>query len=102
MKTRSKELTPHAAAALLDVIPTGRKKPEPRPLDTGGALLNPTDAAAFLHCSEWTLASYRCKGTGPRFCKLGNRVRYTPASLAEWIEAHSAASTSEHDMKKAG
>lgn len=44
---------------------------------------------------------WRCHGTGPRFCKLGNRVRYAPAVLAEWVEAHSAASTSEHDAKKA-
>lgn len=36
------------------------------------------------------------------FCKLGNRVRYMPTALAEWIEAHSAASTSEHDAKKVG
>jgi predicted DNA-binding transcriptional regulator AlpA len=76
------------------------------PLETrppaGGALLNPKAAAAFLSCSEWTLAEWRCKGTGPRFCKLGNRVRYTPAELAAWIEAHSAASTSEHDVRRAG
>lgn len=67
-----------------------------------GALLGPREAAAFLRCSEWTLAEWRCKGTGPRFCKLGNRVRYSPAALAEWVEAHTAASTSEHDMKKVG
>ena len=65
-----------------------------------GALLDPPAAAAFLGCSYWTLAMWRCQGIGPRFCKLGNRVRYTPAALAEWIEAHSAASTSEHDAKK--
>lgn len=68
----------------------------------GGSLLDPKAAAAFLNCSEWTLAEWRCKGTGPRFCKLGNRVRYTPAALAEWIEANTAASTSEHDARKAG
>jgi len=67
-----------------------------------GALLNPKAAATFLNLSEWTLAEYRCKGTGPRYCKLGNRVKYTPAALAEWIESHTVASTSEHDAKKAG
>jgi hypothetical protein len=59
-------------------------------------------AAAFLSCSAWTLAEWRCKGTGPRFVKLGNRVRYTPAALAEFIEANSGASTSEHGARKAG
>lgn len=68
-----------------------------------GALLDPTGAAALLNCSTWTLAAYRCKGTGPRYCRLGNHIRYAPAALAEWIEAHTGASTAEHDlMKKAG
>jgi len=68
----------------------------------GGALLDPKAAAAFVNCSEWTLAAYRCDGKGPRFMRLGNRVRYTPSALAEWIEANTAASTSEHDARKAG
>jgi hypothetical protein len=78
---------------------TKQTKPAP---PAGGALLDPEAAAAFLNCSTWTLAEWRVKGTGPRFCKLGNRVRYTPVALAEWIEAHTVASTSEHDAKKAG
>jgi predicted DNA-binding transcriptional regulator AlpA len=68
----------------------------------GGALLDPKAAAAFLNLSEWTLAAYRCAGNGPRYVKLGNRVRYTPAALAEWIESRTVASTSEHDAKKVG
>lgn len=67
----------------------------------GGALLDPKAAAALLGLSEWTLASYRCDGTGPLWARLGNRVRYSPAALAEWIESHTARSTSEHDAKKA-
>lgn len=67
----------------------------------GSPLLNPKSAAEFLNCSEWTLAEWRCKGIGPRYCKLGNRVRYSPSALAEWVEAHTASSTSEHDTKKA-
>lgn len=77
-------------------------KPIETPTPAGGALLDPKAAAAFLHCSEWTLAAYRCDGKGPRFMRLGNRIRYTPAALAEWIEANTAASTSEHDARKAG
>lgn len=67
-----------------------------------GGLLSPTDAAAHLNCSEWTLARWRCDGTGPRFIKLGNRVRYSPVAIAEWERANEAASTSEHDARKAG
>ena len=67
----------------------------------GGALLDPKAAAIYYGLSEWTLAEWRCKGTGPRFIKLGNRVRYSLAALAEYTEAHTVASTSEHDAKKA-
>jgi len=67
-----------------------------------GALLNPADAAAHLKCSEWTLARWRCDGNGPRFIKLGNRVRYSPSALAEWEQANTAGSTAEHDARKVG
>ncbi|GLH67310.1 helix-turn-helix domain-containing protein [Geothrix edaphica] len=77
------------------------EKTKPAPL-ASGALLDPKAAAAFLNCSEWTLAAYRCEGKGPRFMRLGNRIRYTPSALAEWIEANTATSTSEHDARKAG
>lgn len=62
----------------------------------GGALLDPKAAAAFLGCSDWSLAEWRCQGTGPRFCKVGRLVRYTPAALTEWIEARTVASTSDN------
>lgn len=78
---------------------TAKIKPTPPP----GALLDPIAAAAFLGLSPWTLAAYRVHGNGPRWIRLGNRCRYAPAALAEWIEAHTGASTAEHDlMKKAG
>lgn len=67
-----------------------------------GGLVGAGYAAAYLKCSEWTLAEWRCQGKGPRFVKLGNRVRYSLPALAEWVEAHTAASTSEHDARKAG
>jgi len=102
MNMKQAEPTMSPSGVHLGQIGTGKKKPEPLPLAPGGALMDPEAAAAFLRCSVWTLAAYRCNGMGPRFCKLGNRVRYTPAALAEWIESHTVASTSEHDMKKVG
>lgn len=66
------------------------------------ALLNPKAAAALLGLSDWTLAEWRCKGTGPRYVKVGGRVRYSPSDLAEWIESRTVASTSEHDAKVGG
>ena len=67
---------------------------------TKAALMDSVAAADFLKCSSWTLAAWRCNGDGPRFCLLGNRVRYALADLEEWVEAHTANSTSEHDERK--
>jgi len=67
---------------------------------TKAALMDSEAAADFLKCSSWTLAAWRCNGDGPRFCKLGNRVRYALADLEKWVEAHTANSTSEHDERK--
>ena len=67
---------------------------------TKPALMDSEAAAEFLKCSCWTLAAWRCKGGGPRFCKLGNRVRYALADLEKWVEAHTANSTSEHGERK--
>jgi predicted DNA-binding transcriptional regulator AlpA len=61
----------------------------------GGALLDPEAAAAFLGCSAWSLAEWRCQGTGPRFCKVGRLVRYTPAALAEWVESRTVGNTAQ-------
>ncbi|HJW73268.1 MAG TPA: helix-turn-helix domain-containing protein [Geothrix sp.] len=68
----------------------------------GRALLDPKAAAAYLDLSEWTLAEWRCRGNGPRYFKISNRVRYSLAELNIWLEARSVVSTSEHDAKKAG
>ena len=78
------------------------KQTQATPHQNEGALMDPKAAAAFLQCSDWTLAEWRCKGIGPRYAKIGNRVRYTPAALAEWIESRTVSSTSEHSMKQAG
>ena len=67
---------------------------------TKAALMDSEAAAEFLKCSCWTLAAWRCKGSGRRFCKLGNRVRYALTDLEKWVEAHTTNSTSEHNQRK--
>jgi len=78
---------------------TKTPKPKVRLAPVPGGLLDPTDTAARMKCSEWTLARWRCDGKGPRFIKLGNRVRYSLAAIEEWEKANEAASTSEHDSR---
>lgn len=44
----------------------------------------PKQLADRLQLSEYTLASWRCKGEGPKFMKFGRTVRYSIASVQEW------------------
>lgn len=44
-----------------------------------------------------TLANWRVKGKGPRFVKVGGRVRYPIADVEKWEEKRRAASTAEYD-----
>jgi hypothetical protein len=42
-------------------------------------------AADFLDISVKTLQGWRQKRTGPRFYKIGNRVKYLPADLHNYL-----------------
>ncbi len=44
-----------------------------------------------------TLANWRVKGKGPRFVKVGGRVRYPIVDVEQWEEKRRAASTAEYD-----
>lgn len=63
-------------------------------------LLNTEEAAAWLKLTPNTLAKHRCRGTGPRFVRLGpgrhSPVRYRPRDLASWVsEATSTSGSSK-------
>ncbi len=47
--------------------------------------LNETQAAERLGVRPSTLAHWRCAGIGPRYAKIGGRVRYFPGDLADFI-----------------
>jgi len=51
--------------------------------------------AAHLQISERTLERMRSDGTGPRFAKVGRRVLYNLAAVAEWLSDQSFESTAE-------
>lgn len=57
-------------------------------------LLLPRDAAKHLGLSEKCLEKWRYRGTGPRYLKLGNRIRYTLKDLTAWAEQNARTSTS--------
>jgi hypothetical protein len=59
--------------------------------------LNTAEAAEFLRLSTRTLEKRRCTGGGPRYRKLGRRIRYTMADLEAWVEARNFEMTSDPD-----
>jgi predicted DNA-binding transcriptional regulator AlpA len=51
-------------------------------------------AAEILHKSQATLRTWRVKGTGPRYYKIGGKVLYRANDLEAWIERQARSSTS--------
>ncbi len=54
-----------------------------------------TELGEILRVKEQTLRSWRCKGIGPAFCRLGRgpgaRVVYRRADVEAWLDAHRVA-----------
>ncbi len=61
-----------------------------------GALVDATTAGQLLGgLSPKTLANQRVRGDGPRFLRIGNRIRYQGADLAAYLESCRRTSTSD-------
>jgi predicted site-specific integrase-resolvase len=50
-------------------------------------LLNEKQAAEILGTVSATLRTWRCRGKGPAYVRLGDAIRYAPQALREYIEA---------------
>lgn len=57
--------------------------------------LNENVAAEMLGISTRTLQSWRVKGTGPRFTKIGRAVRYRRRELLKFLDDRTVSSTSQ-------
>ncbi len=68
---------------------------EAEDLQKPGTLVTVAEAAAILRVSKSSLHKWRCAGSGPKYIKIGSRVRYRAADLANFVERHSRSSTSE-------
>ncbi len=64
------------------------------PNPTPGALLTEVQAADFLNVSPRTLQTWRLRGGGPSFVKMGKSVRYRSVDLDAFICKKLANSTS--------
>jgi hypothetical protein len=69
----------------------------PAPKD--GALLDPLwtprEAAEFLRMSSSWLAKSRMDGTGPPFIRVGRSIRYSKATVVQWMRIQQRCSTCE-------
>ncbi|HQS46935.1 MAG: hypothetical protein B7Y12_03880 [Rhizobiales bacterium 24-66-13] len=50
-------------------------------------LLDPIEAGRRLSVSPVTLASWRCRGKGPSYVKIGGKVLYRAADLDAFVSA---------------
>ncbi len=70
--------------------------------DTTRALTD-REVADLMGLSVATLRSWRHRGKGPRFLRLGRSVRYLPSDLAEFVRASAvgtkAVSSSDDDSE---
>jgi predicted DNA-binding transcriptional regulator AlpA len=58
-------------------------------------LLTPKEAAKLLKVSVSWLAKSRMRGDGPPYIKVGRSIRYTEATLLQWMKSRQRLSTSE-------
>jgi predicted DNA-binding transcriptional regulator AlpA len=58
-------------------------------------LLTVKEVAAALRCSASCLNKWRVAGAGPKFVRVGSRVRYRPADIASFVRDCTRTSTSE-------
>jgi predicted DNA-binding transcriptional regulator AlpA len=52
------------------------------------SVFNSAQAAKFIGLSVWWLVKARSNGTGPKFIKIGRSIRYSKASLIDFIKRH--------------
>ena len=69
------------------VLPSGDEGIDP--------LLTVCETAEILRCSVHSLNKWRLTGNGPRFVRVGSRVRYRRSAIADFIENSTRASTSD-------
>jgi excisionase family DNA binding protein len=60
-----------------------------------GPFLTVQEVAALMRCSVSSLNKWRLTGHGPRFVRIGSRVRYRPSDVAAFVTEQTRSSTSE-------
>lgn len=71
-----------------------------RHTDDPNDLISPEVAARNLGVTENCLAKWRCLGGGPKFVKIGRRIRYRRTDLDAFITERVRASTSDTEPSR--
>ncbi len=50
--------------------------------------IDQAETARVTGTPERTLEAYRCRGGGPRYIKIGRRVRYIRRDVFAWLKRH--------------
>ncbi len=48
-------------------------------------LIEEKELAERLQVSVGTLRNWRCEKKGPRFHRIGQRIRYSPSDVKDWL-----------------
>ena len=64
-------------------------------LEARARTVSPEEAAERLGTQRSTLDNWRWAGKGPRYIKVGGRVRYRLVDLADWLDTRVRTSTSD-------
>jgi predicted DNA-binding transcriptional regulator AlpA len=56
-------------------------------MDTNGILTEAEAAAMIVDLKPQTLAKWRLRRKGPKYLKLGGKIRYRVIDIQEWMEA---------------
>lgn len=67
----------------------------PSPPTNAPEVVDTREAAAIVGLTPSTLVTFRSRGGGPPYCKIGRAVRYRVADLRAWRDAKLVRSTLE-------
>jgi hypothetical protein len=56
-------------------------------MDTNGILTEAQAAAMIVDLKPQTLAKWRLRRRGPKYLKLGGKIRYTVTDIQAWMDA---------------
>lgn len=63
-------------------------------IDIISELLTTPETAEVLRCSKSSLDKWRLKGLGPKFVRVGSRIRYRACDVEEFVSTQTRSSTS--------